>query len=252
MDAPGCAALHQPRSATYTGVVPDESFDVLLENHRAFLSYLERKVGDRALAEDILQDAFVKLACRPDQAPPDEALVPWFYRSLRNAAIDRFRRRAASDRALEAFARELDTSESPAPDLATTICACVSNLAGTLKQEYTEALMAIDVHGQSVKSFAEQYGLSSSNAGVRVFRAREALRRRVTECCGTCAEHGCNDCTCRALSPTGGVMERDVVCGMDVDPAKAAATSEYNGKTYYFCAKACKNKFDAEPQKYAK
>jgi len=50
----------------------------------------------------------------------------------------------------------------------------------------------------------------------------------------------------------GGVMERDVVCGMNVDPAKAAATSEYNGKTYYFCAKACKNKFDAEPQKYAK
>jgi YHS domain-containing protein len=48
------------------------------------------------------------------------------------------------------------------------------------------------------------------------------------------------------------VMERDVVCGMDVDPAKAAGTSEYNGKTYYFCAKACKNKFDAEPQKYAK
>jgi Cu+-exporting ATPase len=49
-----------------------------------------------------------------------------------------------------------------------------------------------------------------------------------------------------------GIMERDVVCGMDVDPAKAPATSEYNGKTYYFCAKACKNKFDAEPQKYAK
>ena len=35
-------------------------------------------------------------------------------------------------------------------------------------------------------------------------------------------------------------MERDVVCGMQVDPAKAAGTSEYNGKTYYFCAKACK------------
>ena len=46
-------------------------------------------------------------------------------------------------------------------------------------------------------------------------------------------------------------MERDVVCGMNVDPAKAAATSEYNGKTYYFCAKACKNKFDADPGKYA-
>jgi Cu+-exporting ATPase len=49
-----------------------------------------------------------------------------------------------------------------------------------------------------------------------------------------------------------GNMERDVVCGMQVDPAKAAATSEYNGRTYYFCAKVCKTKFDAEPQKYVK
>src|SRR5688500_16749391 len=48
------------------------------------------------------------------------------------------------------------------------------------------------------------------------------------------------------------VMERDVVCGMQVDPAKAAATSEYNGKTYYFCAKACKAKFDANPAQYVK
>ena len=45
-------------------------------------------------------------------------------------------------------------------------------------------------------------------------------------------------------------MERDVVCGMQVDPAKAAATSEYNGKTYYFCAKVCKTKFDANPKQY--
>ena len=40
-------------------------------------------------------------------------------------------------------------------------------------------------------------------------------------------------------------MEKDVVCGMQVDPAKAAGTSQYNGKTYYFCAKGCKAKFDA-------
>jgi YHS domain-containing protein len=50
----------------------------------------------------------------------------------------------------------------------------------------------------------------------------------------------------------GGTMERDVVCGMQVDPAKAAGTSEYNGKTYYFCSKGCKVKFDAEPSKYVK
>ena len=70
----------------------------LLENHRAFLSYLQRRVGDRALAEDILQDAFAKVISRPEQAPGDEEIVPWFYRTLRNAAIDHFRRRGAADR----------------------------------------------------------------------------------------------------------------------------------------------------------
>ena len=47
-------------------------------------------------------------------------------------------------------------------------------------------------------------------------------------------------------------MEKDVVCGMQVDPATAAGTSEYQGKTYYFCAKSCKVKFDADPAKYVK
>jgi P-type Cu+ transporter len=46
-------------------------------------------------------------------------------------------------------------------------------------------------------------------------------------------------------------MERDVVCGMQVDPAKAAGRSEYNGKTYYFCSVGCKKKFDANPSQYA-
>ena len=169
----------------------------LLENHRAFLRYLERRVGDRALAEDILQDAFAKVVARPEQAPADEAIVPWFYRTLRNAAVDQFRRRGAADRAYEAFARELDSRETPSKEMEAEICACVSRLASTLKPDYSEALAAIDIGGTPVKVFAEKKGLSSNNAAVRVFRAREALKRRVTESCGTCAEHGCVDCTCK-------------------------------------------------------
>jgi Cu+-exporting ATPase len=47
-------------------------------------------------------------------------------------------------------------------------------------------------------------------------------------------------------------MEKDVVCGMQVEPAKAAGTSQYAGKTFFFCSKGCKAKFDADPAKYAK
>ena len=170
---------------------------IQLENHRAFLKYLERRVGNRELAEDILQDAFAKIAERPEQAPSDEGVVPWFYRTLRNAAIDQFRRRGTASRAIEAFARELESQPAPEAEMEAEICACVGRLAGTLKPEYAEALQAIDVQGTPVKAFAEQRGLSASNAGVRVFRAREALKKRVAESCGTCAEHGCRNCTCQ-------------------------------------------------------
>ena len=45
-------------------------------------------------------------------------------------------------------------------------------------------------------------------------------------------------------------MQRDPVCGMAVDETQAAATSTYKGKTYYFCAQGCKEKFDQSPEKY--
>ena len=42
----------------------------------------------------------------------------------------------------------------------------------------------------------------------------------------------------------------DPVCKMTIDSEKAAATSAYQGQTLYFCAKACKAKFDQVPGKY--
>ena len=45
-------------------------------------------------------------------------------------------------------------------------------------------------------------------------------------------------------------MERDPVCGMDINPGAAPAQSNYRGRTYYFCSDDCKQKFEAEPQVY--
>jgi YHS domain-containing protein len=45
-------------------------------------------------------------------------------------------------------------------------------------------------------------------------------------------------------------MAKDPVCGMDVDEQTAAATAEYQGTTYYFCAPGCKKAFEKEPGKY--
>ena len=45
-------------------------------------------------------------------------------------------------------------------------------------------------------------------------------------------------------------MAQDPVCKMTVDEKTAAATTEYKGKTYYFCAAGCKVTFEKEPDKY--
>jgi Cu+-exporting ATPase len=42
----------------------------------------------------------------------------------------------------------------------------------------------------------------------------------------------------------------DPVCGMKVDPARAAARAEHKGTTYYFCAVGCQQRFIAEPDRY--
>ena len=44
--------------------------------------------------------------------------------------------------------------------------------------------------------------------------------------------------------------EKDPVCGMEVTPEKAAAATVHRGRTYYFCSKKCRDRFEQEPEKY--
>ncbi|CAN5898792.1 hypothetical protein BH11MYX2_BH11MYX2_41260 [soil metagenome] len=165
----------------------------LVANHRDFLAFVEKRVGNRATAEEILQDAFVRGIDKLDTVR--DTTIGWFYRVLRNAIIDHYRRTAAADRRLEAYAAE-EQLGSDDEELRGVVCKCVAQLADTLKPEYATALKRVEIDGVSVKEYADEAGISSNNAGVRVFRAREALRKQVVRACGTCATHCCIDCTC--------------------------------------------------------
>lgn len=173
----------------------EQALQILVENHRAFLRFVERRVRDRETAEDIVQEAFGKAITAVEGLRDEESAVAWFYRLLRNAVIDHYRRTAASSGALERFAAEVD-EVVPAPEVRGEICRCVKQLAVTLKPEYAEALKRVEIDGISVKDYALEQGISPNNASVRLLRARQALRKQVVASCGTCAEHGCIDCTC--------------------------------------------------------
>jgi Cu+-exporting ATPase len=45
-------------------------------------------------------------------------------------------------------------------------------------------------------------------------------------------------------------MPKDPVCGMELDEETAAASSEYDGDTYFFCSESCLREFEADPERY--
>src|SRR3954462_212158 len=117
----------------------------LVESHRQFLSFLERRVESRAVAEDILQSAFVRGLERGGEVRDEESAVAWFYRVLRNAVIDHYRHRASTERALEGWGQQFGAQETAEPELSQEICQCISSLMETLKPEYREALRIVDM-----------------------------------------------------------------------------------------------------------
>ena len=182
--------------AEATEQLSPEAVDRLLERRRQFLSFIQSRVESREVAEDILQAAFVK-GIEKGRVRDEETVVAWFYRLLRNAIIDHYRKRGSDERASEALVHELETHVEPVDAFKGEICRCVSGLLEVLKPEYRDALQTVDLEERSLADLAGKAGISSNNAAVRVHRAREALRKQVTVACGICATHGCLDCHCQ-------------------------------------------------------
>lgn len=189
--------MTDPASAPSPAVV-----DALVGNHRRFLAFLERRVGDRADAEEILQAAFVRGLRHAGEIRDEERAVAWFYRLLRNALADHWRARAAEARGREALAREAAAEEEVHdPELEAEICRCFEALLPTLPDAQAEVLRDVDLGGARPVDHARRQGITPNAAMVRLHRARRALRQRLLQSCRTCAEHGCLDCTCESAPP---------------------------------------------------
>ena len=185
---------------------PDLSESVtgqLLEQRQKFVAFVRKQVSSSADAEDIVQAAFARLVEKADTIDDHESVVAWFYRVLRNAIVDYYRRRATRDRGNEELALELARIEKEFaydPAERNSLCQCLWPVLENLKPEYRDALRLVDIEEHSLRELAEASGISENNAAVRVHRARQALRKQVQVTCGTCATHGCVDCRCHSNS----------------------------------------------------
>jgi RNA polymerase sigma factor (sigma-70 family) len=183
--------------------MPETSLDQLLAQRKKFMAFLQRRVPDAALAEDILQTAYLRAYEHKDVVEPGEPAIAWFYRLLRNSVIDNFRRQETRNKALENWALELERTTQPTPEMEDEVCACLTGTIDRLKPDYAEVLRAVDLGNLRLQEFASKHELSASNAGVRIHRARAALRRELVRTCGACSEHGCLNCTCKRNSRLG-------------------------------------------------
>ncbi len=175
--------------------------DLLVRRKAEFLRFLERRLGSRADAEELVQDALLKVVAHKTHLRDGEKLVPWFYHILRNLLVDHYRHNAALRRLKDQMAADADTATGIDEELFQATYPCVNDVAASLKPEYGELIRRVELADEPLHEVARDLGITPNNASVRLHRARQALREGLAAMCGACVEHACLDCTCHKGGP---------------------------------------------------
>ena len=178
--------------------ISEHALSKLLASRANFLGFLKKRISNADVAEDLLQNAFLKSIEKGGDLRDEESIVAWFYRVLRNSVVDYYRQNGRNQQELAGILSDLERLEKGVtPESQKEICQCVNPLLENLKPEYREALITIDLGDGSLADLASRARITEGNAAVRIHRAREAMRKQVQMTCGTCAEHHCVNCHCK-------------------------------------------------------
>ncbi len=168
----------------------------LREGHSEFLRFLSRRTRSIEEAEDILQDFYLKAIRSARTIKDPGALKGWLAQVLRRTLADYYRRASVRKAALQ----RLEVSEGSAmlvdDDADRAVCNCLYRILPAMPSEYSQLLWQIDLLGQSRSRVAKRLGISPNNLGVRLHRARRALRQALMRFCTTCPTHGFLNCAC--------------------------------------------------------
>ena len=142
--------------------------------HTPVLNYLHRMVNDRALAEDLTQDTFIKAYNALPRTKPDLAFKAWLYRIATNTAISHLRRGK-----IVKFLPFLTDREHPdeAVERSVTRQADITEALAKLPKHYAAALLLRHYQGLSLAETAAALDVTENAAKLRLFRARKAFAR---------------------------------------------------------------------------
>ncbi len=182
---------------THKSEVPDNPPErALLDGRSAFLGFLVKRLGNRADAEDVLQDFCIRVLGRKDQLRDVERMDAWLYAVLRSTLNDYYRKGKRRTRLAAAAAREPEEWIADAPTQMARLCTCHGGLISELRPMDAELIRRIDFGEEDRESVASDLGLNRNALGVRLHRARIALRDALISHCGECCEDERDDCSC--------------------------------------------------------
>ena len=148
-----------------------------------FYSKLRRFILKRVLkedvADDILQEVFIKIHTHIGSLKDKSKLQSWIYQITRNTIADYYRDQKPIGELQEAIDASADLSDDDADELAS----CINTLLDCLPENYRKALILTEYQGLSQKEMGEKLGISLSGAKSRVQRARKRLKDMLLECC---------------------------------------------------------------------
>lgn len=142
--------------------------------------YLLRRVSDAALAEDLLQEVFVKALVADQAGQKIHNEVGWLYSAARTTVIDHYRSRREPMQPLDEDMPELEADDI---GLHSTLSNCLMAFMEQLPPLYRDTLLATDIRGETMRSLAEQQQVSVSAIKSRASRARGMLKALVLDCC---------------------------------------------------------------------
>ncbi|WGS83887.1 sigma-70 family RNA polymerase sigma factor [Methylomonas sp. UP202] len=144
-------------------------------------NYLRRQVDDPSIAEDLLQDVFVKALVTINANRTPANLTGWLYAVARTTVVDYYRSKRLDVTELD---EDLpDTQQINDELLHRELANCLRPLTLQLPAIYRDTLLATDFGGQTMSSLAKEQGLSRSAIKSRASRARVMLKEKLLECC---------------------------------------------------------------------
>nr|WP_320118994.1 RNA polymerase sigma factor SigZ [uncultured Marinifilum sp.] len=150
------------------------------EYHKQLLTFIQKRVSDPSLAEDILQEVFLKIYSKIDSLQEERKIKAWLFQITRNTIID-FHRKSYSKAGLEE--QIIDLEEENDPKAMEDIQSCIVPMIKSLPKDYREALILTELNGLSQKQLSEKLQISYSAAKSRVQRGRNLLKNALNQCC---------------------------------------------------------------------